>query len=894
MQGMNKIILTVISILFYSAVNGQIIEGVIVDSKSKKTIVGALVAVKGTSIGAITENGGKFHIANVGSDFTLEISHVSYKSAILENIKLNSSGTTVLNIELETSDLLIDNIIVRGRTAMETITALKNERKNSNVAIQNIGIQEMSIKGISSAEEGVEKITSVSLNNGQLFVRGLGDRYSITTLNGLSIASPNPDNKIIPLDIFPSSTINDITVSKVFQVASFADYSGAHININTRENVEKDFFKVSLNTGTQGNTLSNTFYKSDIKSMLTSNNISKTILDMKPSEFSEYIKTNDIFETDFSIKTTTALPDLSLTLSGGKMWNIGADKFSVLASVRASNSSITKLDSYVTSYNAQGVQLNMFNYDSYTQELKITALTSIGYSFSNNDKINYTLFYARNAINDYKIRDGFDSEGIDLIGSNSVFHSYSLLNNQLSGSHSLTSRLSMIWSSSYGTTKSEEPDRRQVMYRKDEDGKLSLFKLNQQETMRYFGELIEDEIVGDIKFRYLLGSDNSIRIGGTYKEKNRDYSSTRFYYNIQKLDPTINNIFDTDSYLNQENISNGSLTINKDSQPRSSYFAGTNIVAGFVELDYYIISKLLLNIGIRYENSGQWVKYWNDASLEKRAELKTNDFFPAINLKYDMSKQNSLRFSLSKTVTRPSFVEMAPFLYKESYGSAEVRGNNELQNGYNYNADVRLDLFNENSNDIFSITGYYKYLLTPIERIQETSGGSVVHSFRNADNGIAMGVELEFKKSIFSNLEFGINGSYMYTNVILPADGGVYTDTERALQGASPYLLNADITYISKLNKKSSSMSLSLLYNYQGERIETVGIYGMSNIIQEDFHTLNFVVNYRLNRYCSFSLQIDNILNSETIFTQEIDGKPIPIEKYEDGIKFKLGVSFTL
>ena len=137
-------------------------------------------------------------------------------------------------------------VSVVARKNLEGERALQMERRKATLAIENIGSKEMSIKGISNVEEGVKKITGISIADaGQLIVRGLGDRYSTTTLNGLPIASPNPDNKLIPLDLFPSSTIQNITVSKVYNAEAFADYSGAHIDISTKENIAEDFFSIS-------------------------------------------------------------------------------------------------------------------------------------------------------------------------------------------------------------------------------------------------------------------------------------------------------------------------------------------------------------------------------------------------------------------------------------------------------------------------------------------------------------------------------------------------------------------------------------------------------------------------------------------------------------------------
>ena len=542
---------------------------------------------------------------------------------------------------------------------------------------------------------------------------------------------------------------------------------------------------------------------------------------------------------------------------------------------------------------AQGTHLDKFNYDSYSSALKIAGLGNIGYSFRQADHINFTVFYARNAINDYMSREGIDAEKNNITSSNSVFHAYSLLNNQLLGHHELTFQWDVNWSASYGLTNSDEPDRRQVVFFRNEGSdKLNLFKLNQT-TNRYFGELQEKEIVGDLRTSYKWGDANLIRVGGTYKSKKRDFESVNFYYDINALNADVTNIYDTNGYLNQENIANGTIKANIDAQPRYNYYAGMDVWAGFAEIEYYPMESLLVNVGLRYEQAKQWVRYWTDGGQEKKTNLDKGDFFPALNLKYSLNETNSLRLSVSRTVTRPSFIEMAPFLYQESYGSAYIRGNNELKNAYNYNIDLRYDFFpKRNNGDMFSVTGYFKKLKSPIEQTQESSGGTVIRSFRNAEDGIATGVEIEFRKELFKNFRIGANGSYMYTNVVLP-EGGVYTDSERALQGASPFLINADLSYTPQL-RGESDLTLALVYNVQGPRIETVGIYGTGNIKQQTLHTMDFIASYAINKHLSLRLQMKDLLNSTIRFKQELPatGQKVEVESFRPGTHAEIGVSY--
>ena len=721
--------------------------------------------------------------------------------------------------------------------------------------------------------------------------------YKRQTLNGLPIASPNPDNKLIPLDLFPASTVKNITVSKVYAAGAFADYSGAHIDISTKENTGSDFFSIGFNVGGRFNTVGKDFYYSDRKGGLfsTGNLRNKDrILAMGKSEFRDYARNNDPFGTNFAISKHRSLPEFGGNLGGGKSWTLpNGNRLSVLASVGVSNENQILKDAYVTTMTAQGTHLDKFNYDSYSSALKIAGLGNIGYSFRQADHINFTVFYARNAINDYMSREGIDAEKNNITSSNSVFHAYSLLNNQLLGHHELTSQWDVNWSASYGLTNSDEPDRRQVVFFRNEGSdKLNLFKLNQT-TNRYFGELQEKEIVGDLRTSYKWGDANLIRVGGTYKSKKRDFESVNFYYDINALNADVTNIYDTNGYLNQENIANGTIKANIDAQPRYNYYAGMDVWAGFAEIEYYPMESLLVNVGLRYEQAKQWVRYWTDGGQEKKTNLDKGDFFPALNLKYSLNETNSLRLSVSRTVTRPSFIEMAPFLYQESYGSAYIRGNNELKNAYNYNIDLRYDFFpKRNNGDMFSVTGYFKKLKSPIEQTQESSGGTVIRSFRNAEDGIATGVEIEFRKELFKNFRIGANGSYMYTNVVLP-EGGVYTDSERALQGASPFLINADLSYTPQL-RGESDLTLALVYNVQGPRIETVGIYGTGNIKQQTLHTMDFIASYAINKHLSLRLQMKDLLNSTIRFKQELPatGQKVEVESFRPGTSAEIGVSY--
>lgn len=870
------------------------IRGVVKDKDTGEPLIGASVQIEGTTTGTITDIDGSFSLSGLEKQQSVIVSYVSYKSfkAIVKDMP-----SDFWEIFLQPDNEQLDEVTVVARKNNETAVALLKERQKSSIPIENIGAKDLSVKGISNVQEGVKKITGISVASaGQIIVRGLGDRYSITTLNGMPIASPNPDNKLIPLDLFPTSTVKNITVSKVYDAASFADYSGAHIDIATKDQSGDDFFTVSFSASGYAATLGRDFYEMNRQGTLyTKNNIDQNAMNLSSNNFENYSKTKDIFNTNFNVERRTALPTFGGNASLGRNFDFeNGNSLSILASLSTSNDLSSMSNAFVkTLESSRGTVLSDFEYDSYSNELKVAGLASVIYSFRKEDHIGYTMFYARNAINEYMTRQGYDDDGHNLVGINDVLHIYTLQNHQLDGFHVVNKDWNIHWKASYSNTSSDEPDRRQVMFERNDDGSLKLFKRNRQETMRYFGALAEKEYVASLTSEYKFGNNNKLNLGVTYKDKSRDYEGIRFYYNLKNYNPEITDIYSADDYIDADKVMDGTISIDRKKQPKDTYDAANKIIAGFISTDVYPIDALLLNVGLRYEYSRQYVNYFNDQSVSQRRDLNKHDLFPAINAKYQLKDNNSFRLSFSRTVTRPSFIEMAPFSYQESYGSAQIRGNENLKNGYNYNIDLRYELINQNG-DMISATAYYKYLEDPIERTQTLAGGATEHSFNNAEDGLAAGVEVEIRKSIIPNLVLGANASYMYTNVVLP-EGGAYTNTSRALQGASPYLVNADITYSPEF-KNSQRMNLALLYNLQGPRIQSVGVSGLGDVTQLPVHTLNFVAGYTFNNHFNVSLKVNDILNRDIVFEQGVPqtGGTIEVERFKTGTNFEIGFTYKL
>jgi hypothetical protein len=878
------------------------LKGKIVDGRTQEPLPGASVVIKEIpGKGVVSDMDGHYVLSLPVGTYTVIASYVSYTALEVTGVEINRETPAVLNIDLKEAMQNLDEITVIARMDMETEQALMTERQQATIAVENLGAKEMAMKGLSTVADGIKKVTGISVEgNSKVYVRGLGDRYSMTSLNGFPIASPNPDNKLIPLTLFPTSIVKNISVSKVYRPSVFGDYSGAHINVDTKENIGKDYLTFGISTGGNTAVLCADFYTSDktgagLPFLGISNGLalSKNIKEMTADEFENRQRTDNPFRTGFSVSKRKAYPVVGLDFGAGRTWKVAGHRLNVLLAAGFNNDYACYRDALVSTINAQGVVRDEYRYDKYMYETTATLTGQIGYTLAQSGRISCNLMLINHTEDQYTRREGVDAEGIELIGSNSLYHACGLFNSQLTGKHELLpNKCFADWQVSCGRTKSDEPDRRQVMFTRNGNHTLSLFKLNQQETMRYFGELSEDEWNGDVKVKYTPGENGShIRLGAAVRSKRRDFYSANFYYNLKNIAPQIDNIYDTDAYLNYHNLANGTLTVSKNSLPRNRYDAGMNIYATFAEAEYRPAAQLLVALGVRYEHSRQHVRFHTDAAEERTATLTTDNLFPALNLNCNVSANANLRLGLSRTVTRPSFLEMAPFEYKESYGGATIRGYEHITNGYNYNLDLRYERF-RGFGDMYSFGLYWKYLETPIERVQEYAG-SLIQSFRNAESGNVAGAEVELRHRLTQHLKIDFNASCILTRIALP-EKGLYTDKTRPLQGASSCLANLDITCSPDCPwSNEKPLSLAAVYNLQGPRIHSVGINGVSNVMEEALHSLDFIASCTLGTAWKVKLQGKNLLNTEHKFTQKINstGRTETVACFRKGLHIGIGLS---
>lgn len=858
------------------------LKGKIIDKDANQPLIGAhLIIYSGDKYisGASTDLDGNYIIKLNAGVYKAVCSFIAYDT-IIQMVTIKTNDTTKQDFALGTANLKLDEVVVKRKLNRESENVLMIEQKKAAIMQENIGAKELSRKGVSDVAGGVKKVTGISMiGSRQLFVRGLGDRYNKTQLNGMPIASPNPDEKLIPLDLFPVNVVQSISVNKVYSVKNFADYSGALINIKTKDYPEKKFLSVGIGTGINTQTTFKDFRVMDNPGGLFLGTGTKQRNESLTADYKKCVRATyhgldkDPFATGFNFSQVDALPKVSFDVAGGNRFKLknGHEIGFIFTSSFGNDYTYTSgLDNVLRS---DGTGLQMFSFEQYGYATTFANLGSVTYK-KGNHKITYNLLYLNSSEDVLNEKSGNDKEQQTVFIRTNSYHNHALLNNQLLGEHKfgLNDKIVATWNVSASNANSYEPDRRGMVFEEHSNDTWTLYSLNQQETMRFFGEMDETIQTGGIDLSYRIGATDGkhqkgiISIGAQGVQKQRDFYSYTYYYDIDSIENIVLDYNSPEAVFNNDAFAAGDITLKNGTNERDKYFAELQVFGAYINLNYNLTPLLNIDFGVRMEKSYQKVIYWNDASHKRKAVLDTLIIYPALNMKYTLSDKSNLRLAASQTLTRPDFKEMAPFQYRPSYGSETYVGNGEINNTINYNLDLKYEIFPK-AGDMISVGLYGKLLKTPIERIASSQAGSVIFTFQNVDEGRVLGSEVEFKKKISDRIQTGFNVSYIFTYIIVPENSS-NTYKERPMEGASPYLINADLGY-RLLDKDSLKLDFALIYNVYGKRIYAVGDGGRGDNFEMPFHMLNFIAKMHIKKNMGIGFKINNILNSNVAYIQD-------------------------
>ena len=920
---MKSLFLTLISLVCFSisAQDTGAISGLLTDKEfNNEPLAFANVLIKGTSKGTTSDFDGKYLLENLDPGvYTVQFSFVGYQTVEVETT-VESGKTNTIDVILQANSAALDEVVIKTTTARETENALLLEQQKAVVMETAIGAQELSKKGVGDVATAVTKTAGVSKQNNSkgIFVRGLGDRYNITTLNGLPLPSNNPALKNIELGIFSTDIVENIGISKTFNAKNYADFGGANINIDSKNFRGQPYLNLGLRVGGNSNTIGKSpFYRQDGPNFIGFYNPSEPT---NPTSTSNWGSSWDRKQSNFKLNG-------GVKLVGGKSFEIGEEgRLNTFVTIGFDNNTLFREGLSRGKVGADGYTRQDFYKNAYQYNTNTTAMGSFNYRINSDHKLAFTSLFLNSSSQNHDEYSGFDIEFDNAVTDNddgfgfiqrNTFEQTKLFVNQLSGTHNLFKNHSVNWIVGLNKLESNIPDRMQNTlgrdFRPNRTSDYVVISGSPIYNHRFYQTLTEDEISVNISDKWTLRNDEDgvkgeFDFGFSGRYKFIDFESQQYEFRLNNQAGVYNiEISDFDGFFNNSNL-NSLYFINQ--QKPQTYSGGQYINAGFVNGLWNFNSKFSMLLGLRAEMIAIEIDYLTlQSSNEERIAFIKEKLLPSLSAKYVLKENMNLKFGASKTYTLPQFKERVNMLYEEV--TQVYRGNNYVYESTNWNADLKWEYF-PNEGELISATVFGKLIQNPINSIFINSTSNDISYINTGKQAEVFGLELEIKKNLFNfnaeddeyshKITGGLNLSMIQTNQDLDAQkvtnetdySANFTFDSSKLTGASDFLINVDVSYLKEFDE-DKSIQATIAYNYFSDQLNTIGTLNKGNVIDKSYSTLDFVLKSKLKQF-TFGVSAKNILDPTISRIQEVYDTPginsVVLDEFKRGVNLSLSVGY--
>lgn len=940
-------ILFLSSLLVTFAVFGQSsIKGKVLSDATAEELIGASVYIMELSKGASTDLDGNYMISSVSpGTYTVVAQYISFRSDTMHNVKIEQDQMITLNFELKDASITMEIVTIEAKANKASSNYMLSIQKKSANVMDGITSQQIKKAGDSDAAGAVKRITGVSVEGGKyVYIRGLSDRYAKTTLNGAEIPGLDPNRNTVQLDLYPTSLIDNIIVTKTFSPELPASYTAGLVDIVTKDFPDKlnFYFSTSLGFNTQStfnnNYLTQTKGKQDWLGM-----------DDGKRKIPTIVRNNEVLAPCFTCgvgngpnellsQQTQAFsrewaafreaPGLDQSYSIGVGNQVGVFKNKTLgfnAGITYSKSHRYYGDGVNNRYSLTGnideaESLNpeetLIDQQS-TETILLGGLFNLSLKLNANNKIGYSLIRNRSGETTSRYLIGEiprDEVGRYLETQNLRFLERSITSHQLKGEHYFPEikKLRANWLVSYTESIQITPDF--SIFNSDFSFNRRGERLDQLspnlyvEPTRYYRDMAEENL--DIKLNFEMPLDkkakgtSKLKFGGAFLNKSRNFSENWFVFNRQGIE--FNG--DIDAYFDASNMVVGNtdgtffqfINVNDATDLQNSYTGDQTVFGAYSMLDIKVNSLWRFIAGARLETTDIEV-ISADPKLE-RGILDETDILPALNGTYSLSENSNFRFGISRTLARPTFRELAPYATFDLETRYVKVGNPRLERTLINNFDLRYEIFPK-IGEIFAISAFYKRFDKPIETVINPFAAIVEITWNNQDFANVYGIELEGRKSLetigqwFKNFSAGANMTYIYSETqinkaelsqIRATDPGA--KETRQMFGQSPYIVNSYLSY----GNDSLGLEANLAFNVTGPKLILVVGGGTPDVFEQPRYLVNFNVSKSINDHWKVRFAVNNILNSPTIRNYELDGEFYDFQRFTDGVNFSLGISYKI
>ncbi len=876
------------------------VTGIVKDESNNITLPGIPVEVAGAAT-VYTDVDGRFLFELAPGTHEIKVAMEGYETQVIK-VEVPAGARVIdANVGLQMSRFA-ETVTVTADAFLGAVTSSAEaqmvERKAAPVITDNLGSQEMKKNGDSDAAAAMSRVTGLSVvDNQYVFVRGLGERYSNTTLSGSTLPTTEPDKKVVPLDLFPAGLLDSVQVSKSYSPDRSAEFAGGLVQINpikfpSRAVMSFSYGLSGYSTAT-GKSIplsplnGQDFFGFDdgLRALPTGIPNNKIVrrgiytpdVGYTPEQITE-------FGRQLGNSWSPAAADGAPGQNWGAVFGNRFGKFGVVAS-------------YTQSYKEQYVEeqrafyrigedndleaVSDYDLKYGTQRAQIGAVANFAYQMNSNNRISLENFYSHSGKDEGRTFEGPNTENVFYYRNSRLsFVEEGLLSTALTGDHffpgAANSRID--WRVNLARANRDEPDLRETLYQqpflagtlRPNPAVRPILADESQSGFRLFQELDDETLdlaANYAAFKTTGARPTQFKFGVNYVERTRDFSSRRFRFIpivATKDGASPVDLTQTPEQLYTSSNIGAAFRFNEETRPVDAYDGEQTTIAGYGMMDMTLSARSRLIAGARVENFEQVVNTFDPFGLFERtvsAENKNTDIFPSVNFVQSVGAKQNIRLGYSTTVNRPEFRELAAFEFTDVVGSRATRGNPDLQRALIQNIDARWELF-PGGRSIVSASTFFKYFDQPIERIVIASANPIT-TFQNADKARNFGIEFETAFELGGG--FFVNANYTWVDskiTLLAEQQSVQTSQERALAGQSKNLYNVTGEWA------RGGFSGRLLLNYVGDRISDVGANQAPDIVEQGRQTVDLVFVQRFGSRYNLRFSVENLTDAEYLFNQ--------------------------
>jgi hypothetical protein len=888
-----------------SAPTGRLV-GKVVENTDGAPIGGARIELVGTAFRATTAVDGRYSIANVtAGSYELRVTMVGYTPKRVTCVTVLAGETNEQDITLSATAVELQELTVTAAVAQGSVNASLDEQQHSTGIINAVSSEQIARSPDGDAGAAVQRVSGMTVEDGKYVnARGLGDRYTQAALNGARIPSPEPERKVVPLDLFPSSLLSSITTSKTFTPDQPGDFSGASVNIQTREFPGRGYLSMSatmgLNDAVTGSQLG-------FAPLLSADRLAFGAAERElPSGLLETDWNSSLppdqanalvgsLRNAWSVRNRSAAPNGSFGAALGGNLATGGNGINYLvsgtysASQEARLNEVRALAAPISSGTAE--ELDRFEGTTARNSVLWGGIANFSTTLGSHSKVSLNNTYNRTMDNEGRHETGFSENlSLPLEIQRLRYVERSIHSSQLNLHHEVAGgRLGIDWGATISGVSRQEPDRSEVVYSIDEQGRRNWLGFSNEAAVRTFAGLEEQSVQGNLDLQWNVGTASIVRVGGLFRSVERDANNRVYSISLNRSLPTDaeagtpEEIFATygnpgDDYFRITPLGAG-----------GSYGASDRLAAGYAMTVLPITRGIEAVAGARLEHSTVEVSSLSTAGQASLANPTFTDVLPALALTWRIGGDMNLRASATQTLSRPEYRELSPILFREVIGGDNVRGNEALKRSLIRNYDLRFEWYPERG-EVLSLALFAKDFELPIERVYQGTSGTRIITYVNARGASNYGVELEARKSL-AVLGEGLRPFTVFTNATImqstieidPAAGAI-TNANRSMVGQAPYVVNAGLTW----THPRSEASATLLFNRVGQRITEAGESPLPDIVEAPRNVLDASLRLPLLHTLSMRLDGRNLLDAPYRLSQG----SVTRESYHAGRVFSIGFAW--